>query len=163
MFLLLPSLPSSHVYSCLYPCLPAAFLSITLCISFYSGTPRGSLCSLTRALIKTFHTQLPWKLAGANGLAIARCLFAVRGMGNVSRFIIVRSACKKNTSAVLKNFQLSIPRQIWILSERRMTSSEMWRRVTLVRTDVSEELSASIIRVTSIGISSQRASVPSYG
>jgi hypothetical protein len=36
--------------------------------------------------------------------------------------------------------------------------------VTLVRTDVSEELSASFIRVTEIGeqISSQRASVASY-
>jgi demethoxyubiquinone hydroxylase (CLK1/Coq7/Cat5 family) len=52
----------------------------------------------------------------------------------------------------------------------------MLRRVALVRTDVSEELSASIIRVTRIGelgalavttnrlcISSWRASVPSYG
>jgi hypothetical protein len=32
-----------------------------------------------------------------------------------------------------------------------MASSEMLRRVALVRTDVSEELSASIIRVTRIG------------
>jgi hypothetical protein len=42
----------------------------------------------------------------------------------------------------------------------------MLRRVALVRTDVSEELSASIIRVTRIGklcISSQRESVASYG
>jgi hypothetical protein len=45
----------------------------------------------------------------------------------------------------------------------------MLRRVALVRTDVSEELSASFIRVTIIGeleissgISSQRASVASY-
>jgi predicted transcriptional regulator len=45
-------------------------------------------------------------------------------------------------------------------------SSWMLRRVALVRTDVSEELSASFIRVTRIGellgISSQRASVASY-
>jgi hypothetical protein len=34
---------------------------------------------------------------------------------------------------------------------RRMTFSEMLRFVALVRTDVSEELSASIIRVTRIG------------
>jgi hypothetical protein len=34
---------------------------------------------------------------------------------------------------------------------RRMASSGMLRRVALVRTDVSEELSASNIRVTSIG------------
>jgi hypothetical protein len=33
----------------------------------------------------------------------------------------------------------------------RMTSSGMLHRVALVRTDVSEELSASIIRVTVIG------------
>jgi hypothetical protein len=33
----------------------------------------------------------------------------------------------------------------------RMASSEMLRRVALVRTDVSEELRASIIRVTRIG------------
>jgi hypothetical protein len=34
---------------------------------------------------------------------------------------------------------------------RRMPSSGLLRRVALVRTDVSEELSASFIRVTSIG------------
>jgi hypothetical protein len=34
---------------------------------------------------------------------------------------------------------------------RRMASSGMLRRVALVRTDVSGELSASIIRVTRIG------------
>jgi hypothetical protein len=58
-----------------------------------------------------------------------------------------------------------------------MASSGMLRRVALVRTDVSEELSASFFRVTrigelgttlavtscnSLGISSQRASVASY-
>jgi hypothetical protein len=54
-----------------------------------------------------------------------------------------------------------------------MPSSRMLRRVALVRIDVSEEPSASIIRVTRIGevetlavtnnrISSQRASVASY-
>jgi hypothetical protein len=48
-----------------------------------------------------------------------------------------------------------------------MASSWMLRRVALVRTDVSEELSAFFIRVTrvgelGIGISSQRASVASY-
>jgi hypothetical protein len=56
-----------------------------------------------------------------------------------------------------------------------MVSSGMLRRVVLVRTDVSEELSASFIRVTGIGelatdsrceeipsISSQRESVASY-
>jgi hypothetical protein len=50
-----------------------------------------------------------------------------------------------------------------------MASSVMLRRMALVRTDVSEELSASFIKVTRIGelrtplgISSQRASVASY-
>jgi hypothetical protein len=55
-----------------------------------------------------------------------------------------------------------------------MASSGMLRRVTLVLTDVSEELNASLTRVTRIfelgttlavtsnGISSQRASVASY-
>jgi hypothetical protein len=53
-----------------------------------------------------------------------------------------------------------------------MASSGMLRRMALVRTDVSEERSASFIRVTKIGelgttlavtgISSQRASVASY-
>jgi hypothetical protein len=57
-----------------------------------------------------------------------------------------------------------------------MASSRMLRRVALVRTDVSEELTTSIIRVTRIGelgttlaVTSNRhtlrrnASVPSYG
>jgi hypothetical protein len=53
-----------------------------------------------------------------------------------------------------------------------MVSSGMLRRVALVRTEVTEELSASILRVTRIGelrtmlavtsISSQRVSVASY-
>jgi hypothetical protein len=47
-----------------------------------------------------------------------------------------------------------------------MSSSGILRRVTLVRTDIEEEFSASIIRVTKIGelicISSQRASVATY-
>jgi hypothetical protein len=55
---------------------------------------------------------------------------------------------------------------------RRMVSSGMLRRVALVRTDVSEDLSAYFIRVTRVGelgtdarceeISSQLASVASY-
>jgi hypothetical protein len=46
-----------------------------------------------------------------------------------------------------------------------MVYSGMLRLVALVRTDVSEELSASFVRVARIGelgISSQRASVASY-
>jgi hypothetical protein len=50
-----------------------------------------------------------------------------------------------------------------------MVSSGMLLRVALVRTDVSEELSASFIRVTRISelgktlaVSSQRSSVASY-
>jgi hypothetical protein len=42
-----------------------------------------------------------------------------------------------------------------------MVSSGMLRRVALVRTDVSDELSASFIRVTRLGISLQRALVAS--
>jgi hypothetical protein len=51
-----------------------------------------------------------------------------------------------------------------------MASSGMLRRVNLVRTDVSKELSASIIRVSGIGelgttlaVTSNRCSVASYG
>jgi hypothetical protein len=51
---------------------------------------------------------------------------------------------------------------------RRLASSGMLRRVTLVRTDVSEELRASIIRVKRIGelgkmlaVTSNRRTLPS--
>jgi hypothetical protein len=53
----------------------------------------------------------------------------------------------------------------WEQHNCRMASSGMLRRVALVRTDVSEELSASIIRTTRIGelgylaITSNRCSV----
>jgi hypothetical protein len=50
---------------------------------------------------------------------------------------------------------------IKLLNICRMPSSRMLRRVALVRTDVSKEPSASFIRVTRIGISSQRTSVAS--
>jgi hypothetical protein len=58
------------------------------------------------------------------------------------------------------------------MTSRRMPSSGMLRRVALVRTDVSEEISVSIIRVTRIGelgtlaVTSnqlQHAEVASYG
>jgi hypothetical protein len=70
-----------------------------------------------------------------------------------------------------------VPPLLIYLSEEakgRMASTGMLRRVALVRTDVSEEISASFIRVTRIGklgttlavtsnfISLQRASVASY-
>jgi hypothetical protein len=49
-----------------------------------------------------------------------------------------------------------------------MASSGMLRRVALVRTDVSEDFSVSIIRVTRLGglettLAVQHASVASYG
>jgi hypothetical protein len=44
----------------------------------------------------------------------------------------------------------------------RMTSSGMLRRVALVKTDVSEELSASIIRATRIGQLGTTLAVPSH-
>jgi hypothetical protein len=53
--------------------------------------------------------------------------------------------------------------------ETHVMSSGMLRRVALVITDVSEELNASIIRVTGIralgtlAVTSNRASVASYG
>jgi hypothetical protein len=46
---------------------------------------------------------------------------------------------------------------------RRMVSSGMLRRVALVRTGVSEELSASFIRVTRIGELVASCLVASYG
>jgi hypothetical protein len=52
---------------------------------------------------------------------------------------------------------------------RRIVSPEMLRRVALVRTDVSEEFNASIIRVTRIGelgtlaVASNRRTLRSYG
>jgi hypothetical protein len=55
-----------------------------------------------------------------------------------------------------------------MLQDRKIVSSGMLRRVALVRTDVSEGLSASFIRVTRIcelgttSIYSQRESVASY-
>jgi hypothetical protein len=47
-----------------------------------------------------------------------------------------------------KNYTKSQEKNCWI---RRMAPSRILRRVALVRTDVSEELSASIIRMTRIG------------
>jgi hypothetical protein len=47
------------------------------------------------------------------------------------------------------NYELLMPGAVTAFE--RMASSGMLRHVALVRTDVSEELSASIIRVTRIG------------
>jgi hypothetical protein len=41
--------------------------------------------------------------------------------------------------------------RVWAILTLKMASSGMLRRVALVRADVSEELSASIIKVTRIG------------
>jgi hypothetical protein len=65
-----------------------------------------------------------------------------------------------NSAYVAHTFQL-------VMSLWRMVSSEMLRRVALVRTDISEDLSASSNRCTlrsevAHGVSSQRASVASY-
>jgi hypothetical protein len=46
---------------------------------------------------------------------------------------------------------LAISHQLPTYISRRMVSSGMLRRVAFVRTDVSEELNASFIRVTRIG------------
>jgi hypothetical protein len=48
------------------------------------------------------------------------------------------------------SLQVSTMRKVNQVLSRRMASSGMLRRVALVRTDVSEELSASFIRVTRI-------------
>jgi hypothetical protein len=42
-------------------------------------------------------------------------------------------------------------RFIWVLQHRRMASSGMLRRLALVRINVSEERSASFLRVTKVG------------
>jgi hypothetical protein len=47
-------------------------------------------------------------------------------------------------------------REMSVLLYQRMASSGILRRVALVRTDVSEDLSACIIRVTRIGEKQQR-------
>jgi hypothetical protein len=53
--------------------------------------------------------------------------------------------------SVLMKFQRNYVRfEVFTVMTRRMASSGMLRRVALVRTNVSEELSASIIRVTRI-------------
>jgi hypothetical protein len=54
----------------------------------------------------------------------------------------------RNVGSYKSHTTCHLKRRRWLGS---MVSSEMLRRVTLVKTDVSEELSASIIRVTRIG------------
>jgi hypothetical protein len=50
-----------------------------------------------------------------------------------------------------------------LVTSRRIASFGMLRRVTLVRTDVSEDFSASIIRVTRIGELGTTLAVTSHG
>jgi hypothetical protein len=57
------------------------------------------------------------------------------------------SFCNLSNKAVTNTTVASTERG----TSARMASSGMLRRVTLVRTDVSEELSASFIRVSGIG------------
>jgi hypothetical protein len=52
---------------------------------------------------------------------------------------------------MIQNNEICPDRSSRLTFQRRMLSSGMLRRVALVRTDVSEELSVSFIRVTRIG------------
>jgi hypothetical protein len=58
------------------------------------------------------------------------------------------SSCTLHTWSITFMKELGLHRVEW---RRRMASSGVLRRVALVRTDVSEELSASFTRVTRIG------------
>jgi hypothetical protein len=59
--------------------------------------------------------------------------------------------CTRNPSGSKRGLRARLTKLQPSMSRWEMESSDMLRRVTLVRTDVSEDLSASIIRVARIG------------
>jgi hypothetical protein len=66
-------------------------------------------------------------------------------------FLLCWVSLRANHNLFLRDLTQCLPPHLRTDTNRRMASSGMLRRVALVRTDVSEELSASFITLTRIG------------
>jgi hypothetical protein len=123
-----------------------------------------SLSTRVRLALKLVDSEIAANVTFASLALVLPLQFVVSGLTQATWYLgtsqgarprraaAVINACKvvtplKHSSSVTDDLRCkAVRREIW-----RMASSGMLRRVALVITDVSEERSASIIRVTRIG------------
>jgi hypothetical protein len=117
---------------------------------------RTPLLFIHQSTFLTLMTALP-SLRCVRHAGPATCTTVDHAARMVSHSLRQTMTCTTVAHAVLKLLVKAVRSdgEIWIFpdgtNQRRMTSSGTLRRVALVRTDVSEKLSASIIRVTRVG------------
>jgi hypothetical protein len=118
------------------------------------AVPRSLSAKLSRYMLQYFLTEiLYWRWSNGFDFSSYRSNITLYSSAIEIEFCLVSETVPRaRTEHVANKAGMTHYTHLW----RRMPSSGMLRRVALVRTDISEKLSASIIRVTRIGQLGQR-------